>query len=108
MIASCQVDKGNTVYFWSDTWNSGVLKWKFPVLFSVAKNQNISLHKFLSQDAFANFFTPLSEEVADQWYQLSNLIQNLHIMASDDDHRTYIWGIPESTPKLSYSAHPLF
>jgi hypothetical protein len=43
----------------------GVLKWQLPQLFSFAKNQNISVEKFLSQDVYANFSTPLTVEAAE-------------------------------------------
>jgi hypothetical protein len=115
MIASCKAGKGNSVYFWSDTWDLGVPKWKYPQLFSFAKNQNISLQKFLSQDAYANFFTPLSEEAVEQWSELDNLIQRLELVSSKDDRWSYIWGSSVFTPKLAYKqlqgsfiAHPLF
>jgi hypothetical protein len=90
MIASCKARKGNSICFWSDTWDLGVLKWRYPQLFSFAKNQNISLQKFLSQDAYTNFFTPLSEEAANQWTELDILIQSLELVSSVDDRWSYI------------------
>jgi hypothetical protein len=106
---------GNTVCFWSDTWNLGVLKWQFPQLFSFCKNQNISVEKFLSHDVYANFSTPLSVEAAEQWFHLSDMLHSLEITSSRDDHLSFIWGSLVFTPKLAYNqlqgschAHPLF
>jgi hypothetical protein len=42
--------------------------------------------------------TPLSEEATEQWFQLSDLIQNLQILSMTDDHWSYIWGTPSSPP----------
>jgi hypothetical protein len=115
MIATCNVGRGNSICFWSDTWNLGVLKWQFPQLFSFAKNQNISVEKFLSQDVYANFSTPLTVEAAEQWIQLSALLHNLQSTTNGDDHWSYIWGSPVYTPKSAYKqlqglghAHLLF
>jgi hypothetical protein len=47
MLASCKAGRGNSICFWSDTWDLGVLRWKYPQLFSFAKNQNVSIKKFL-------------------------------------------------------------
>jgi hypothetical protein len=86
MIATCNVGRGNSVCFWSHTWNLGVLKWKFPHLFSFAKNQNISVEKILSQDVYANFSAPLTVEAVEQWIQLSAMLHNMKSTTNGDEH----------------------
>jgi hypothetical protein len=101
--------------FGNDSWDLGVLKWKYPQLFSFAKKQSISLLKFLSQDVYANFFTQLSDEAAAQWNELADLLNNLPNLGISEDSWSYIWGTTTFTRKLAYKqlqgtcvAHPLF
>lgn len=39
MIASCTIRNGMTTSFWEDTWDIGVLKWRFPELYNFALNK---------------------------------------------------------------------
>jgi hypothetical protein len=98
VLASCNVAEATPFVFWSDTWNVGVLKWKFPQLFSFAKNQKILVESFLSQDVYANFSTPLTVEGAEQWIQLSAMLHNMQSTTNGDDHWSYIWGSLVFTP----------
>jgi hypothetical protein len=59
MIASCKARSGLTCTFWKDSWDLGVLQHKFLQLFSFVRDQNISVVKCLSQDAYEKFHTPL-------------------------------------------------
>jgi len=45
-IATYNVKKGNSVIFWKDLWNLGVLQWKSPQLYSFVRYQNISVKVF--------------------------------------------------------------
>lgn len=63
-IASCKVNVWNTVCFWTDLWDIGVPKLLFPQLFSFATNGKFSVRKFIAQDLYTNFFTPLSLEAS--------------------------------------------
>jgi hypothetical protein len=65
MMASCNVNGGHTLYFWRDSWNPGVLRWRFPQLFSFALNKDISLKAFLSKDINSLFWQPISEEASE-------------------------------------------
>jgi hypothetical protein len=66
MLASCAASQGDSLYFWRDTWNPGVLRWKFPQLFSFAYNKDISVKAFRSGDILDHFWTPLSVEAIGQ------------------------------------------
>jgi hypothetical protein len=67
-IASPKAGSGNTFLLWEDVWNGCLLRQEFPLLFSFAKNQNISLERYLqNQDPGANFHIPLSIEAMDEF-----------------------------------------
>lgn len=80
-----------------------------------AKDQNISLHKFVSQDEYGNFYTPLSDLAAEQWTQLSQLLLAFTSSRDEDDQWVYIWGSQHFSPNKAYLqtsgfqlAHPVF
>lgn len=63
----------------------------------------ISVRKFLSQDAYTNYFIPLSAIVAaDQLDELVNLIQGLVVDELSTDQWSYIWGSGEFTSNKAY------
>jgi hypothetical protein len=55
MMAACKAHEGNTLYFWRDTWNAGVLQWKFSQLYSFSLNKNISLKAFRDREIQNHF-----------------------------------------------------
>jgi hypothetical protein len=55
MMAACKAHERNTLYFWRDTWNAGVLQWKFSQLYSFALNKNISLKAFWDREIQNHF-----------------------------------------------------
>lgn len=46
MIASCQVQKGDSISFWNDLWDIGVPKWKYQQLCSFSRSQTLSVKQF--------------------------------------------------------------
>lgn len=60
-------------------------------MFSFARNDKISVRKFHSQDAYSNFFTPLSMEASAQLTKLVDLVQGLTVEEGLQDQWTYIW-----------------
>jgi hypothetical protein len=70
MMVACTFNEGSTLYFWRDTWNLGVLQWKFPQLFSFGLHKNISAKAFRSGDIQRNFWLPLSVEASEQQSKL--------------------------------------
>lgn len=47
MIASCQVQKGGSIYFWNDLWDIEVPKWKYEQLCSFSRSSSLSVKQFL-------------------------------------------------------------
>lgn len=103
-IASCSVQAGNTVSFWSDSWDLGILDLQFPQLASFASNRKISVKMFVIQDVYSNFQTPISPEASDQLAQKNILLQNFMPEATQEDQWTYIWGNPIFKSKRAYKA----
>jgi hypothetical protein len=66
MMAPCNANEGSTPYFWRDTWNPGVLQWRFSQLLSFTLNKYISLKAFQSKDILEQFWQQLSSEASDQ------------------------------------------
>lgn len=115
MIASCKVNKGDTLCIWSDLWECGVLQWRFPQLHSFSKTRGISVAKFLSNQLERNFWVPLSTQASSQLIDFQNLITSIQRQNSENDIWSYIWGNPILTSKKSYvqlqgtlPASPLF
>jgi hypothetical protein len=91
------------------------LQWQFPQLFSFARNASISVQQFISQDAYANFFTPLSAIASDQLRRLEASTATLNVDATSYDKWNYIWGSDDFTAHKAYIhlrgssyAHPVF
>jgi hypothetical protein len=58
-IAKYTFGDGSTMLFWSDLWNANILESKFPRLYSFARNKNISVARFLSNNTLeAQFHLP--------------------------------------------------
>jgi hypothetical protein len=77
-IAKCNIGDGSTMLFWSNLWNGNILESKFPRLYSFARNKNISVAIFLSNNMFeAQFHLPLSEQAFQEFQSLQVLIEAL-------------------------------
>lgn len=94
-IATCKVNLGVTFSFWNDSWDLGDLKIMFPQLYSFVRDKKASVRKFLSQDVYANFFTSLPPEAAEQLTELVDLVQALQIQGDSKDQWTFVWGSAE-------------
>lgn len=81
---------GNSICFWTDLWDLGILQCCFPQLFSFVQNKKIFVRKFLTQDAYANFFTSLPIMASDQLDALIDLIQDLEVDENSMDQWSYI------------------
>ena len=95
-IASCKVGDGKTVLFWHDLWNDNIRRNKYPRLFTFAKNQNISVATFLTQENLTdNFHLPLIEPANSELQQLLDEVQQIResvIEPEEKDSWSYIWG----------------
>lgn len=92
MISSCVVKNGLTVNFWNDSWNVGVLKWKYPDLYEFAHNKNIIVQSFVSTDVENLLWLPLSMTASSQLTELQGLLQQFNLGLESPDIRNYIWG----------------
>jgi len=115
-IAKCTFGDGSTVLFWSDLWNDNILESKFPRLYSFARNKNISVARFLSNNTLeAQFHLPLSEQAFQEFQSLQELIQDLQVDQNSKDSWEYIWGSMNYSSSKCYNfpykniqPHPLF
>jgi hypothetical protein len=84
-IAACKVGSGTTVLLWSDVWNEQHLQYKYPRLYSFAKNKDISVAQFLTHNtAQQQFHLPLSVEAFQEYQDLQQLIQQIQVTDSND------------------------
>jgi hypothetical protein len=98
------VGNGSTVLFWSDIWNDHLLQHKFPTLYSYAKNKDISVAQFLSQNNIADHFhLPMSVQAFQEYQQLQGTIQQLQISEENKDVWEYIWGGQQYTTSEFYN-----
>jgi GH15 family glucan-1,4-alpha-glucosidase len=102
MMVSCSIQEGNTIYFWQDTWNHGVLQWKFLQLYSFAHNKNISTKAIRTWDILDHFWTPLSLEASSQLYELQFLLQQIQVNPNESDKWSYIWNNDEFLTRKAY------
>jgi hypothetical protein len=85
-IASCKVEDGSTVLFWSDVWNDHLIQQKLPRFYSFAKNKNISVFAFLQNDSLeAQFHLPLSDQAFQEYLQFQQLIQQVQVSENSKD-----------------------
>jgi hypothetical protein len=105
-IAKCSVGDGSTALFWSDIWNDHILQDKFPRLFSFAKDNLISVARFLSTKQMDKFFhLPLSSEAWHEYQALQVIIQGIQIACEEKDCWTYIWRKSEYSSSKFYNLH---
>jgi hypothetical protein len=70
-IAHAKVGSGDSILFWSDSWNGNVLEHTFPHLFSFANNKKATLKEVMDTEALQdNFQIPLSGEALEQFCEL--------------------------------------
>lgn len=102
-FASCVVQMGNSVCFWEDIWNFGMLKFQYPQLFSFARDHRISVVTFLVRSVAENIHFPLSIIASQQLTQLEDQLHTL-LINSDSNQCSYIWGISFTSKKHAYKA----
>jgi hypothetical protein len=70
-----------------------VMQYKFPRLFSYAKNKDISVAQFLiSNQLHEQFHLPLCVEAFQEYQQMQQIIQQIQISSQNKDTCHYIWG----------------
>jgi hypothetical protein len=79
------------------------LQHKFPRLYSYAKNKNISVAQFLINNRIEDqFHLPLSIQAFQEYQQLQQIIQDLHVPDSGRDSWEYMWGNSRYTDARFY------
>jgi len=92
-IAECKIGDGSTVLFWSDLWNDNILQTKYPRLFFFAKNKNITVAQFLSNNSLeTQFHLPISEQEYQEFQSIQDYIQTIQVHHNTKDSWQYIWG----------------
>jgi hypothetical protein len=66
--ASCTLNSGVTVLFWTDLWDTKILSTKWPYLFTFAKDISISIKNVLATEEIPSLFhLPLSTQAMDEY-----------------------------------------
>ena len=76
-LTTVKANNGKTTRLWKDKWLETSIMEDFPHLFSFAKDQDCSLHKFQSlgdEDIYENFHLPVSIVDGQERDELSQII----------------------------------
>ena len=94
--------RGDTIYTWQDDWGQGILRDKYPHLYSFAIDKTCTISQYMNQqDTTGLFHTPLSTE-AYQQLQLMNSFMNEDIIHNTNDR----WSM--QTDKMEFSARKTY
>jgi hypothetical protein len=92
-IARCEIGDGAIVTFWEDIWAGEILAYKFPRLFSYARNDSTSVEQIMkAEDLDSIFHLPLSQEAFDEMLQLQDHLSGVQYDQTGEDTWTFIWG----------------
>lgn len=115
-IAKCNVGDGTSVMLWNDVWNDQILREELPRLHSFAKNNKISVAKYINnhfsknkkkkyinnQSITDNFHLPMSIEAYHELQVLNDIILQLQQNQQQRDEWHYIWGSKVYTASKFY------
>jgi hypothetical protein len=107
-ITRCEVKSGSCVFFWYDNWKDQTWDFRFPRLFSFAKDKLQSVKDFIMNDSIvSNFHLPLFVEAHDELMQLQGLIQDTTLQSQQ--HGEWICTLGTNTvgfkPSMVYHEH---
>ncbi|KAJ4804966.1 RNA-directed DNA polymerase (reverse transcriptase)-related family protein [Rhynchospora pubera] len=102
---SFQVNNGKNTLFWMHNWLSGILKYKFPELFSFVIDPSISVSKFAAKlsNPF-DLFSPLLHSSPIALSQLNALLQasgTTLLQLSEDTLDSLSWSLPGAAGNYS-------
>ena len=98
-LAKCNVNSGDTLKFWKDSWSAGSMKEQLPHLFSFALNQDISVQMAVNYDTVEDLFLlPLSEEAYQELGTFQELVHSVNLTNAKDEW-VYSWGKDYSVSK---------
>jgi hypothetical protein len=82
-IASSSIKDRTSTLFWKDTWLDQVNAEAFPRAFSFVKDEDVSVHQFLSASRLADsFHLPISPKAMEEVRSIQR--KSIHIQLSDD------------------------
>jgi len=87
---------------WQDEWSDGLLKDKFPELFSFVRKPKCSIIFQLDKDTAVAFFLPLSPQASAQLEAMQALFQDFSWDMNSEDHWKYIWGSTTYSSSKAY------
>jgi hypothetical protein len=101
-ISFCKIHSGTSVLFWKDFWVKGdLLCHRFPRLFSYATNEDASVHAMIQMTNLQEgFFLPLSVEAYQEWQEVTQIIEEVHLSNQQFDERSFVWGAKYSPSKF--------
>ena len=102
-IARCTIGNGSIVTFWDDLWTNDILSFKYPRLYSFAKEQRISVQKITQTEGIPEIFTlPLSEQAMEELLSMQHDIQQVNYDVGSNDVWTFLWGNNQYTSSRFY------
>jgi hypothetical protein len=72
----CEIQNGETVLFWLDSWKDGPLCARYPILFELCDEKEITVKKFIKLGCDLNFRRWLPAILHNQWECICNEILN--------------------------------
>jgi hypothetical protein len=106
-VTHCKIGSGETILFWSDNWNNGVIDDIFPRLSSFAKDKFISVKEALQIiDPEQAFHLPISAEAAAELRTLQHMLAG--VVTSDENDQWLITSnksgvfIPNQVYRMSF------
>ena len=102
-MALCTVGKGSSVMFWHDRWGPVSLKLQFPHLFSLAKDDLLSIKEASDSNTFQELFhLPLPNLAFARFHQARACLEQTNLKGSDDQWK-YIWNSATFSPSKAYN-----
>uniref|UniRef100_A0A0A9GSE9 Reverse transcriptase zinc-binding domain-containing protein n=1 Tax=Arundo donax TaxID=35708 RepID=A0A0A9GSE9_ARUDO len=92
-IVAPDAGDGTTILLWQDVWNGTYFRNELPRLYTFAKDQNISLSRFMQDSTVqANFHLPLSQIAMEEMQQLQVRISSVQAQQQRPNTWVFCWG----------------
>jgi hypothetical protein len=103
-ISSTQIGNEGTVLFWKDKWLNTIVSDEYPIAFSYAIAEDVTVQSFLSATSLAeNFNLPLSPEALQEVRNLQGDASHITIHENTQDKWTYEWASDKYSSRLFYN-----
>jgi hypothetical protein len=91
-MASCTLQNGRSILFWTDKWGHEILAQKWQFLFTYIKNVSHSVWDVFNTPNTAELFhLPLLVQAMEEYNDLLNLVQTKHLSHDKDN-----WTVTEN------------